>query len=148
MSEHRASPSDLRFRDAFEAGLVAPDAFGHREHIRLAYVYLVEGDADLATERMRAGILGFLSRHGLDVSKFHETLTGAWVLAVRHFMSLTPRTDSAEALIEANPTMLDSRIMLTHYSAERLFSDDARARFVEPDLEEIPGGGASACSTD
>jgi hypothetical protein len=28
--------------------------------------------------------------------------------------------------------------MLTHYSAEVLFSPEARARFVEPDLEKIP----------
>jgi len=28
--------------------------------------------------------------------------------------------------------------MLTHYSAGLLFSADARARFVDPDLEEIP----------
>jgi len=28
--------------------------------------------------------------------------------------------------------------MLTHYSAEVLFSPEARARFVEPNLESIP----------
>jgi hypothetical protein len=28
--------------------------------------------------------------------------------------------------------------MLTHYSAQLLFSDGARARFVEPDLDQIP----------
>jgi hypothetical protein len=34
--------------------------------------------------------------------------------------------------------LLDSRIMLTHYSTELLFSDKARAKFVEPDLDPIP----------
>jgi hypothetical protein len=34
--------------------------------------------------------------------------------------------------------MLDSRIMMTHYSAEVMFSPDARTRYVEPDLEGIP----------
>ncbi|MFT5516394.1 MAG: hypothetical protein ACI80V_002526 [Rhodothermales bacterium] len=28
--------------------------------------------------------------------------------------------------------------MLTHYSAQLLFSDEARAAFVEPDLHPIP----------
>jgi hypothetical protein len=34
--------------------------------------------------------------------------------------------------------LLDTRIMLTHYSAELLFSDAARADFVEPNLDPIP----------
>jgi len=34
--------------------------------------------------------------------------------------------------------LLDSKIMLTHYSADLLFSDEARARFVEPNLDPIP----------
>jgi hypothetical protein len=38
----------------------------------------------------------------------------------------------------ANPVLLDSRIMLTHYSAELLFSPAARAAYVPPDLSGIP----------
>ena len=35
-------------------------------------------------------------------------------------------------------SLLDPKIMLTHYSAERLFSPEARAEFVEPDIDPIP----------
>jgi hypothetical protein len=56
-------------------------------------------------------------------------------------MARSPASPSADALIEANPILLDSRIMLTHYSTDSLFSDQARARFVEPDLDPIPGYG-------
>ena len=45
---------------------------------------------------------------------------------------------SADAFIDSNPILLDTKIMLTHYSAGLLFSDEARARFVEPDLGDIP----------
>ena len=34
--------------------------------------------------------------------------------------------------------LLDSRIMLTHYSAAVLFSPDARQSFVAPDIQSIP----------
>jgi hypothetical protein len=34
--------------------------------------------------------------------------------------------------------LLDSKIMLTHYSASVLDSADARASFVAPDLDPIP----------
>ena len=54
-------------------------------------------------------------------------------------MEISPTTESADAFIDANRVLLDSRIMLTHYSAEVLFSPEARARFVEPDLDAIPG---------
>ena len=37
--------------------------------------------------------------------------------------------------------MLDSKIMMTHYSAEVLFSDEARAKFVDPNLHPIPRYG-------
>jgi hypothetical protein len=59
-------------------------------------------------------------------------------MAVRHFMEASPACESADAFIEQNPKLLDSKIMLTHYSAEVLFSDEARAQFVEPDLSPIP----------
>jgi hypothetical protein len=81
------------------------------------------------------------NRHGVDVSKYHETVTRAWIMAVRHFMEISPDSDSSETFIENNPKMLDSRIMMTHYSAEVLFSDEARAKFVEPNLSPIPRYG-------
>jgi hypothetical protein len=65
-------------------------------------------------------------------------MTAAWILAVRHFMAITDACASADEFVGRNPVLLDSKIMLTHYSAGRLFSEDARAQFVEPDLDAIP----------
>jgi hypothetical protein len=45
---------------------------------------------------------------------------------------------SADDFINRTTILLDSRIMLTHYSADRLFSQHARAAYVEPDLNPIP----------
>ena len=135
---HTTSPGDLAFRSDFEAGRVAPQQFDHRAHVRLAYIYLTEWSPDVATTLMRSALHGFLERNGVPPTKYHETLTHSWILAVRHFMERSPATGSAEAFIAANPELLDSKIMLTHYSAEVLFSADARQRFVEPDLSAIP----------
>ena len=136
--KHELSKGDLDFRAAFEAGAYAPADFSHRAHVRLAYVYLADCDVDLALERMRAALLMFLSHHGITASKYHETLTRSWLLAVNHFMHRTPETSSSDDFIERNTILLDSKIMLTHYSAGLLFSDSARAEFVEPDLDPIP----------
>lgn len=135
--QHRLSDSDLEFQRAFEDGRVTPEEFDHRAHVRLAYTYLAVHDEDTATERMSDALRGFLRHHGIGGAKYHATLTRAWILAARHFMDRAPAT-SADAFIEANPELLDSRIMLTHYSREVLFSPHARAAFVPPDLSEIP----------
>lgn len=132
------SPADRRFRERFEAGAVLPAEFDHRAHVRLAYIHLAESDADGAYLSLREALHGFLAHHGIDRAKYHDTLTRAWVMAVRHFMDRTDDAASADHFIEQNPTLLDSKIMLTHYSADLLFSDEARASFVEPDLDPIP----------
>ncbi len=138
MSKHELSDADREFRRAFEAGAFAPADFSHRQHVRLAYVYLVDCDVNLALDRMRAALVCFLSHHGIPATKYHETLTRAWILAVHHFMHRTPEASSADDFIDRNPMLLDSKIMLTHYSAGLLFSRAARAEFVEPDLDPIP----------
>jgi hypothetical protein len=62
----------------------------------------------------------------------------AYVLLAEHDDDRALPCASADEFIAANPALLDARIMLTHYSAKLLFSDEARARFVEPDVERIP----------
>ena len=42
------------------------------------------------------------------------------------------------AFMADNPALLDSRIMLTHYSAATLFSPEAQQSFVPPDIQPIP----------
>lgn len=135
---HELSVEDRHFREEFVACKIAPGLFDHRAHIRLTYIYLAENDPGAALDLMRSALLKFLRHHGIDVSKYHETMTRAWILAVRHFMEISPACGSSDAFIESNPIMLDSKIMMTHYSAEVIFSQEARVRFVEPDLDEIP----------
>ena len=136
--KHELSTSDVEFRMAFEAGAIAPADFSHRAHVRLAYVYLADTDVNLALERMRGALLVFLTRNNIPASKYHDTLTRAWILAVNHFMHRTPETTSSDDFIARNEVLLDSKIMLTHYSADLLFSDQAREQFIEPNLDPIP----------
>lgn len=137
MIPHGLSQEDRDFQSAVEACAVTPAQFNHEAHVRLAYIYLVESDVESAVQKMRAGLLNFIEHNGIPRSKFHETITRAWVLAVRHFMNRSTSKSSAD-FIAKNQELLDSKIMLTHYSASVLFSSDARTSFVEPDLDPIP----------
>ena len=135
---HTMSPDDRRFLEAFEACNIAPEAFDHPAHVRLAYIYLCEHAVDAAVVRMKDALLGFLAHNGIDPGKYHETITRAWVMAVAHFMHESSPCDSAATFMARNPRLLDSQIMLKHYSAEVLFSPAARREFVQPDVRPIP----------
>lgn len=136
-ASHGIDGADEAFLRALERGDVVPADFSHEAHVRLAYILLAGAGTDAAVARMRELIAGFLTHHGLPAEKYHETLTRAWILAVRHFMDRGP-AHSAGAFLAQHPALLDTRIMLTHYRAETLFSADARGRFIEPDLQGIP----------
>jgi hypothetical protein len=101
-------------------------------------VYLCDHDTDTARGLMHTSLLRFLAHNGVDPMKYHETLTRAWILAVRHFMQHVTSSDSSASFMRMDPRVLDTDIMLTHYSANLLFSEEARLRFVEPDLSQIP----------
>ena len=136
--KHRASEEDDRFRNAFESQQIEPAAFDHAAHVRLAYVYLCENSVDGAVAKMKGSLLAFLTHLGADLSKYHETITRAWVMAVDHFMNQSSDCASCADLVRINPQLLDSKIMLTHYSADVLFSAEARRAFVEPNVQSIP----------
>ncbi len=135
----QASTEDKKFIELFEACEVAPDDFDHRSHLRMAYTYLCDHDTQATCNKIRHSLCAFLSHVGIEPSsKYHETMTRAWVLAVRHFMACTPGTNSTSEFIDANPRLLDTEIMATHYSKHALFSDAAHSSFIEPDLAPIP----------
>ena len=88
-------------------------------------VYHCERSQEGAYQAMRTWTFRYLARHEIDPAKYSETLTRAWMLAVRHFMVHTSHSTSADDFIQQNPALLDSTIMTTHYSRDVLFSDDA-----------------------
>ncbi|PKH03725.1 hypothetical protein CXF72_04900 [Psychromonas sp. MB-3u-54] len=112
--------------------------FNHQAHLRLAYVYLVDNDTDSSMQRMKMSLKRFIEHNRIDPTKYHETITTAWVLVVNHFMNKSEGSNSADQLMSQNPEMLEEKTMMTHYSAEVLFSNEARNTFVEPNLAPIP----------
>jgi len=110
--KHRISPEDDRFRRAFETQQVSPADFDHAAHVRLAYIYLCEGSIESAVESMKAALLAFLAHLGVGPAKYHETITRAWIMAVDHFMNLSPPCSSSADLVRLHPQLLDSKIML------------------------------------
>lgn len=123
----------------FENGAIARDEWSHNEHLIVAFYYISRHDLETATSRMRGGILNLLESFGIDLSKempYHETLTVFWMRAVENFA----RSSGESSMIEICNELvlkLGKDLPLKFYSRELLFSDRARARFVEPDLRNF-----------
>ncbi len=139
---HVFSSDDLGFKERVETCSISVSDFDHRAHLRLAYIYLVDNSIEVSNNLVREALNRLLRHNNIEpTAKYHETLTKAWLLAVNHFMNNTEACRSASDFIDKNPEMLDSQIMMTHYTHERLFSDKARKTFIKPDLEDIPTYG-------
>lgn len=136
---HLISQEDQEFKRKVESCEFPVSEFDHRAHIRLAYVYLAKNKKDTSIKLMRDALICLLQHASIEPSqKYHETLTAAWVLAIHYFMVNTDDSKSADDFIEKNNVVLDSELMMTHYSGDVLFSEQARIAFVEPDLKPIP----------
>jgi hypothetical protein len=109
--------SDAEFIRAFERGEITNAAFRHTSHLRLALAYLeASPSVETATERMASALQQFAAAAG-KADKYHHTMTVFW-------MRLIAR-------------LLDRELPLLYYSRERLFSDEARRSWVEPDLRAL-----------
>jgi hypothetical protein len=131
------TPSDLSFRDNFEADTLPGDGFRHRDHLRLTWIYLTLDGPEVVEEKLCRAIAAFAIRRGA-AQKFHHTLTIAWVRLVEDARRLRPGA-TFEALLDGCAFLLDKDLPLSYYTRERLFSDEARLAWVEPDLRPLPG---------
>ena len=78
--------------------------------------------------------------------KYHETITLFWV----HLLSrvhAASRAERLEDIVHANPQLLEKDFPLAYYSTERLFSDEARTSWVEPDLKLLSIDAFATCSS-
>jgi Tfp pilus assembly protein PilF len=57
---HLLSTEDREFQTQFDSCEIPPAEFNHRAHLRLAYVYLTQHDADKAHRLMRDALKVFI----------------------------------------------------------------------------------------
>jgi hypothetical protein len=125
--------TDDEFLARFEAHKL--HHFSHRDHLRMAFAYARRGGVQAAIDGARR-IRGLAADLGLP-GKYHDTLTVGWARVVAHHA-----VDSApipfDTFITRHPQLLRRDLLSSHYSDELLFSEAARAAFVEPDLIPLP----------
>jgi hypothetical protein len=128
--------TDEAFARAFENGAITPAQFDHAAHVRVAWVYLQEAASlEEALSRMRDGIRRFAAAAGVP-QKYHETITVLWMRLLAEVRAAGASGELAEVLREY-PALADKDLPLQYYSRALLFSDEARAGWVEPDLRVV-----------
>ena len=124
--------------ESFENGTISRDDWRHAEHLTVALFYLSNYDYATAYEKMRDGIFNLLKSFGIDLTKempYHETLTVFWLKTVDEFRKSKVNCSILETTNEL-VEKFDKDYPLRFYSREFLFSDEARASFVEADLSQ------------
>lgn len=120
----------------FESCAIHPADFRHYQHLTVALWYVRQFPYETAAEKMRTGIQRLAAAYGK--MGYHETITLFWLLMVRDFAA---RADSEEAICDLANRMIttyeNKDLIKAYYSEERLDSPEAKARWLEPDLQSL-----------
>jgi hypothetical protein len=113
-------------------GYLRNGSFGHREHLHMTWSYLRRGKG----ERVLPFLRHVAESHG-EAEKLNVTMTQFWVVATAHAMRES-RADDFSELLDRVPHLLEKDLPFRHWSREAMFSPDARARWLDPDLLPLP----------
>ena len=118
----------------FEDGTLPGSAFHHREHVRVAWLYLKTETPLTALHRFAEGLQRFAAAQGA-AGLYHETITWAYLLLIRERMEREGAGATSEEFVDRNPDLLAWKpsILDRYYRPDTLGSELARRVFVMPD---------------
>jgi hypothetical protein len=103
----------------------------------MAFLYLRDHPFDEAVARIRSGIQKLNRANGVadgPMLGYHETVTLAWATIVRSTIEVHGAPLTFDHFAAQHPHLLAKSLLRTYYSPERIFSPQAKAHFIEPDL--------------
>lgn len=143
---------------AFEDGSLPNSQFNHAAHLTVAAWYLSRLPFDEAVATMRASIKRYAAAHGHD-RLYHETITLFWLKLLQGYMEGDGRAEWDNIKVELGGSTTaaqsvkgvrllklingvisefgDTRLIFEYYSRDLLFSAEARAGWVEPDVKPL-----------
>ena len=116
--------------EAFLARKMDGVAFGHRDHLRVAFDLLRRHDFIDATTLYAKGIRSIAASAGVP-EKFNTTMTYAFMSLIAERLLDAP-TDSFDAFLARNPDLMESDLLYQWYYQYLLRSDKARRIFLLP----------------
>lgn len=133
--------SDTELLERFDSQRLPLEQWHHREHVRVAYLYLTRYGLEGGIERFKPRLQAHNQANGVvdtPTSGYHETMTVAWLRLIHAMLrQYGPAADSS-AFWEAHPELSQTKTLRLFYSRERFMSPEAKTSFVEPDLAPLP----------
>jgi hypothetical protein len=132
---------DETFLQQFESTAWPKAAWHHRQHFKLACLYLRRHPLETASVKISKNIKADNKAHGVEeslTSGFHETMTQAWLRLVHFTLCQNGPAENADAFFEQNPQLSEKKVLRFFCTRERLLSAEAKATFIEPDLIALP----------
>ena len=121
----------LTLVDRLERCLLGKTEFHHRDHLAVAVVYLYSSDLQTAFARMRSTLIRFSTHHNVP-QLYHETLTRFWMSEANNRLDRNMCLRKSVAAIQQ--ALADKNLPQTYYHKETLDSQEAKQRFVEPEV--------------
>jgi hypothetical protein len=122
--------------ELFESCRLPYERWTHRAHLAVAVNYVQRYALPEAIDRVRTGIQRYNESRG-DFTGYHETITVLFVRLVAHERTQSQLQLNAAELVNELADRRPLNDLLNYYSPERLWSDQARASWVEPDLKPL-----------
>jgi len=120
----------------FESCAFRLDEFTHARHITVACWYLATLPFEEALLRMRSGLQHFIGHH--RKAGYHETITQFWMILLEQaFRSTSEDRRIPIRVQEAVAQFPDKDVLFRYYTREKVMSEEARERWIEPDLRPV-----------
>ena len=122
----------------FERCEYSPGEFTHARHLTVACWLLCTMPNQEALDRMRAALLRFTAHHGKQ--GYHETITRFWMRLIERFLRQQHANMTTVQRVNAALQSFPSKdLLFEYYTRERVMSEIARRKWIEPDLATIGG---------
>ena len=130
--------TDAALMKAFESLQFPEKGMTHEAHFRLAWAYLKTFDFETAKQKVMDGIQHFDQQIG-DGTKYHATITVAYMFIMAHRMKQYPHAGWAEFISNNQDLLQPLKVLLgKYYSDEVLFSAQAKIINQVPDKMPLP----------
>ena len=125
---------DSEWMEAFEGGTLPNDSFHHRDHVKMAFLYLQKYTPLEALGYFSSALARFATAHG-NPNLYNETITWAFLLLIRERLARSSSQQTWSEFSATNTDLLrrDDKILEKYYRPETLTSELAKSVFLFPD---------------
>ena len=83
----------------FENCTTSKEEFTHLSHLTVATYYLCHSTPQESFEKMRSGLLRFLTHHGVDSARYSDGVTWAWIEQICQVRQLAHKNSSLVEIV-------------------------------------------------